>query len=104
MTAQREVRVADSFFSQLDAQLGAERGPQGQPSRHDFLVLDLPAVIEVFATSFDELPCLVDDVRAARSAVGAGITVRTYAVHGLDVAGDVLLLGIDLELWPHEVE
>ncbi len=45
----REVRVADSFFEELDDQLTAERGANGEPSATDFLVIDLPAIVEEFA-------------------------------------------------------
>jgi len=45
MTDRREVRVAESFFEDLDLQLGGERGPNGEPSATDFLVVDLPAVV-----------------------------------------------------------
>ena len=49
----RTVRVTDEFFSQLDDNLGSERGSNGEPSVTDFLVFDLPNVVERFATGFD---------------------------------------------------
>jgi hypothetical protein len=42
----RIVRVTDAFFEQLDTQLGADRGPQGAPSATDFLVLELPPIVD----------------------------------------------------------
>ena len=56
MSERREVRVADSFFARLDEQFGTERGPSGEPSATDFIVIDLPAIVELFATTFDDLP------------------------------------------------
>jgi len=49
VTERREVRVAESLFDELDLQLGSERGPNGEPSATDFLVVDLPTVVEAFA-------------------------------------------------------
>jgi len=66
MTPRREVRVAPVFFEQLDLQLGAERGPNGEPSATDFLVMDLPAIVAKFATAFDSLPLIDDGVPSAR--------------------------------------
>lgn len=42
----RSVRVDPQFFSDLDAQLGETRGPQGEPSSSDFLLLDLPTIAD----------------------------------------------------------
>lgn len=41
MSERREVRIAGSFFEELDSQLGPERGPNGEPSATDFIVIDL---------------------------------------------------------------
>gem|GEM_PF-6043896 len=42
MTEWREVRVTATLLEELDRQLGSERGPNGEPSATDFLVMDLP--------------------------------------------------------------
>ena len=65
MTARRVVRVTDAFFEQLDLHFGSERGDQGEPSATDFIVLELPAIVERFAVSFDELPEIVEGVPRA---------------------------------------
>jgi hypothetical protein len=52
----RTVRVSPAAFDQLDGQLGHERGSLGQPSVGDFIILELPAVVERFATGFDAPP------------------------------------------------
>jgi hypothetical protein len=49
------VRVAESFFEQLDRRLSTDRDADGTPSVTDFLVLDLPAVVDRFASDFDAL-------------------------------------------------
>lgn len=45
----RRVRPLPEFFHALDQQLSEERGPNGEPSRYDFLSLELPEVMEDFA-------------------------------------------------------
>ena len=37
----RIVRATADFFEDLDRQLGAERGPNGEPSTNDFQVFEL---------------------------------------------------------------
>jgi hypothetical protein len=52
----RTVRVDIQFFTELDAQLGETRGPNGEPSATDFLLIDLPTIADAFAERFDEFP------------------------------------------------
>jgi len=95
----REVRVSDGFFRQLDEQLGAERGANGEPSATDFLVLDLPAVVEEFATRFDSLPEVVSGVSAGRVFVTTGLLVAALAVYGIALDDDAIeLIGIEIDL------
>ena len=56
----RTVRTTDAFFDQLDAQLGPERGDEGEPSSTDVLVMELPPIVERFAKGLDELPEIVE--------------------------------------------
>jgi hypothetical protein len=42
----REIRVAQAFFEMLDLQLRPDRGLNGEPSATDFLVIDLPEILE----------------------------------------------------------
>ena len=55
MSERRLVRVDQAFFDSLDQQLGSERGPNGEPSVGDFILVDLPPIAEVFATRFEFL-------------------------------------------------
>lgn len=57
----RTVRIDSQFFAELDDQLGETRGPNGEPSATDFLLIDLPTIADGFAEAFDELPSLYPD-------------------------------------------
>jgi hypothetical protein len=99
VSRRREVRVSEDFFRQLDDQLGATRGPGGLPSSTDYLMLELPAIVERFATDFDSLAEFVAGVNAARRLVTTGVLVRASVVYGLEVAdGGIELIGVMLDL------
>ena len=93
------VRVAESFFEQLDALLPADRGPNGEPSATDFLVIDLPAIVDQVATEFDDLPEIIEGVPSARMLINTGRLVNQFVVYGLEAPdGSVDLIGIDVEV------
>lgn len=95
----RRVRVAESFFEQLDGLLPADRGPNGEPSATDFLVIDLPAIVDQVATEFDGLPEVIEGVPSARMLINAGRLVSQFVVYGLEAPdGSVDLIGIDLDI------
>ena len=95
----RTVRVDQQFFSDLDAQLQDTRGPNGEPSSSDFLLLDLPTIAEVFAESFDDLPAMFDGRTDYRYLVTTGSLVAAAVVVGQLVAdGTIVLVGIDIDL------
>lgn len=99
MTNRREVRVAESFFAELDAQLGSERGANGQPSATDFIVVDLPVIVEVFATAFDDLPVAIEGLPSIRMFIGTAALVRALVVHGVETSEGVIeLVGVELQL------
>ncbi len=98
MISRREVRVTEAFFEELDAQLGSVRGQTGEPSATDFLVIDLPAVVERFASGFDELPEAVEGIASARMFIGSSALVRAFVVHGIETTeGVVELVGVELD-------
>ena len=82
MNGRREIRVAESFFDELDSQLGSERGPNGEPSATDFIVMDLPRIVDEPGEHLLELgpvggasrlaciQVLVDDLSARRGRPG----------------------------------
>lgn len=49
----RIVRVSPAFFDQLDDQLRSQRGPGGEPSASDFVVMELPGIVELVAVSIE---------------------------------------------------
>ena len=75
MSERRSVRVDPFFFDLLDQQLREERGPNGEPSAGDFLLVDLPLIAEVFATQFETLAMLLPP-----SLDDASVRRRTFAV------------------------
>ena len=68
----RTVRVDAQFFTELDAQLGEARGPNGEPSASDFLLIELPILAEAFAERFDELLRLYPERDDYRYLVAGG--------------------------------
>lgn len=98
----RTVRTSQAFFDQLDEQLGTSRGPNGEPSATDFLVVELPAIVEAFATRFDEPPVSTScpkPSRACRTPGWRSALVRAFAVYGLSMADDsVELIGVEIDL------
>jgi hypothetical protein len=95
--SRRVVRVSTAFFDQLDAQLGFERGVRGEPSSTDFLVTEMPAVVDAFASRFEELPEAVEGVPEARMVIATGSLVRAFAAYGLlTTDGSVELIGIEI--------
>ena len=95
----RTVRVTDAFFEQLDEQLGPSRGPKGEPSATDFLIMDLPAAAERFATDFDCLPEITVGEGDGRVLITSGVLVRAFAVYGLLRPDETIdLIGVELDL------
>jgi hypothetical protein len=94
----RTVRVSPAAFDQLDDQLGQERGPVGQPSVGDFIVLGLPAVVERFATAFDGLPEIIEGTPSGRMLIAPGLLVRAYVAYGILLDDDVVeIVGISID-------
>lgn len=92
MIDRRVVRVSADFFDQLDRQFRPDRGPA------NLIVVDLPAIVERFATAFEALPEAVEGVPDARVVVGTGQVVRAFVVYGLLLTdGAVELLGVDID-------
>jgi hypothetical protein len=95
----RVVRVTGAFFAQLDGQLGAVRGESGEPSATDFLVIDLPVIVDRFSTHFEDLPVAVEGVLSTRLLILTGRLARAIAVQGLLAPdGGIDLIGIEIDL------
>ena len=99
MTERRLVRVTDGFFEDLDRQLGAERGPNGEPSAGDFQTIELLRVVDRFAERFDDLPELIPGRSDYRVLLTSGVLARSLNVVG-QLAPDeaVELISIDVDL------
>lgn len=95
----RAVRITPDFFDDLDAQLRDSRGPNGEPSRHDFQVHELLRVAERFAVDWDVLPPLIPGRSDYRILTAAGLLVPRFAVVGqLASDGAVELVQLDIDL------
>lgn len=99
MSERRTVRVASSFFEDLDRQLGSERGPNGEPSVVDFQAVELIEIVDEFATGFDQLPLIVEGRDDYRQLVKTGLLLRGISVTAQRVPdGAIELLRLDLDL------
>lgn len=94
----RTVRATASFFDDLDRQLGAERGPNGEPSSGDFQVFELLRIVERFAIGFDDLPELIPGRPDYRILITSGTLVAVLSVIGqLAADGAVELVQLDID-------
>lgn len=99
MSERLTVRVAPSFFEDLDRQLGSERGPNGEPSTIDFQSVELIAIVDEFATRFDSLLRPVAGRDDYRLLIKSGVLVLGISVVGqLMPDGAVELLRLELDL------
>lgn len=98
MSDRRTVRTTPDFFAQLDLQLRDERGPRGEPSSVDFLGYEMVAIVETFATGWEDLPALIPGRSDYRLLVKAGYLVRAFSVVGqLAPDGALDLVQIDID-------
>ena len=96
----RPVRATQQFFEDLDRQLPSERGPEGEPSAHDFQVYELLRVVEEFAIGFDQMAELIPGRPDYRILVASGVLVPRLAVVAQlssDGAVELVRLRLDLE-------
>jgi hypothetical protein len=94
----RTVRVDPQFFAELDAQLGEARGPNGEPSASDFLLIELPTIADAFAERFDELLRLYPERDDYRYLVAGGRLVYAVVVVGQLIDDDsISLFGIEID-------
>lgn len=96
--ARRTVRATARFFEDLDRQLPAERGPNGEPSTNDFQTLELLEIVDRFAESFDDLPELIEGRPDYRVLISTGLLVRGFAVVGQLAPDDAVeLISLDID-------
>lgn len=93
--SRRQVRVAPTFFDCLDELLPAQRGADGTPSATDFLLHEMPAIIDLLAEDFVGRTLPVADDSEIRVLITAGILtpfVSVYAVLATDEAVEIIYL------------
>ena len=97
----RTVRVDPQFLTELDAQLGEARGPNGEPSASDFLLIELPTIAEAFGERFDELLRLYperNDYRYRYLVAGGRLVYAVVVVGQLIDDDSISLFGIEIDL------
>ena len=99
VSERRLVRDDRSFFDALDEQLRPERGANGEPSVGDFILVDLPPIAEVFATSFESLPAPYSERLDYRTYMTSGLLVPRVLVTGhLGRDETITLMDVALDL------
>ncbi|MGI8683941.1 MAG: hypothetical protein ACR2MO_02360 [Acidimicrobiales bacterium] len=98
MSGRRQVRVSPSFFDRLDELLPEERKADGRPSATDFLLHELPSIIDLLATGYERVTLDVEEVPDVRVVVTAGRLLARVAIY-VALAGDdaVEVIYLDVE-------
>lgn len=71
----RPVRVTSAFFDRLDVLLPAERTASGLPSATDFLLHEMPQVIDRLAEDYEVVTLPVTAMPGVRVLVATGFLV-----------------------------
>jgi hypothetical protein len=71
-------RATVAFFQDLDRQLPAELGPNGEPSTYDFQAFELLRIVERFATGSFGPPRADPRPTDYRVLIGTGIVVARF--------------------------
>lgn len=94
----RQVQVRQSFFNRLDELLPAERTADGGPSATDFLLHEVPAIVDLLAEDYVRSTLAVEDAPPVRVLITSGVLVPFIAVYAylrVDDAIEVIYLDID---------
>ena len=98
MSQRRQVRVAPSFFDRLDELLPEERSAAGVASTADFLLHELPPLIDLLAENYEGATLAVPDVPDVRVLIATGVLVAHLALYVIladDGAVEIIYLEID---------
>lgn len=94
----RQVQVSQSFFDTLDELLPAERTAAGGPSATDFLLHEVPTIVDLLAEDFVGTTLPVEDAPPVRVLITSGILVRLVAVYAHLRADDVVeVIYVDID-------
>ena len=94
----RRVVVSGDVFDDIDLQLPAERGPNGEPSADDFIAQDLTAIVQLMAEQWDNLPPRFAELTNIRVLIAAGRMVHAIVAVGMllpDNTIEIVEVGID---------
>ena len=100
---ERKVRFTEQFFNRLDWLLPGERGADGTPSVTDFLLLDLPAVRDAFASDYEGSTFETND-RGVRVYIGIGALVGAFAVYAASDSDAVEAFWITIDRSVYDAE
>jgi hypothetical protein len=92
VSERRQVRVAQSFFDRLDELLPQERGPHGQPSTVDFLLHEMPTIIDGLAQDYEAVTAALAELSEVRALITAGLLIPYIAVYAVIAADDAIEL------------
>jgi hypothetical protein len=98
VSSRRVVRVAPSFFDRLDQLFPEERSGDGAPSATDFLLHDLPNIIDALASNFIGRTAPLQGREPIRVYLTGSILVSfaaIYAAESADSSVDLLWIDID---------
>jgi hypothetical protein len=97
MSQRRLVRVAPGFFDRLDELLSSERSATGTPSATDFLLHEIPPIIDRLAEDYETATTMVPSLPGVRVLVSAGFLVPYMSVYTVVAAdGAVEIVYLDL--------
>ncbi len=98
MTGRRPVRVNESFFRRLDELLPPQRTASGAPSATDFLLHDMPRIINQLADDFETATLPVDEEPRIRMLIASGSLaafIVAYATIVADGADEIVSLELE---------
>ena len=98
MSDRRQVRVTDQFFDRLDYLLPQERSADGMPSGADFLLHEMPKIIDALAEDYLGTTLPVEGVDDVRMLITSGIMVAFIVVYVVVAAdGGIEIVSLELE-------
>jgi hypothetical protein len=98
VSPRRIVRVAPSFFERLDELFPEERSIAGAPSATDFLLHDLPNIIDSLALNYLERTTILQGREPIRVYLTGSILVSFVAIYTAETeAFSVNLLWMDID-------
>jgi hypothetical protein len=101
VSPRRQVRVAPSFFERLDELLPEERTASGVPSTTDFLLHEIPTIIDFLADDYERATFDAPDAPGLRILIVFGVLIPQiviYAELANDGAVEIVWLQFD-KMW-----